>query len=40
MEKQVEELPEVLRKKGLEQKIAEVCRKNDVVFFGSFWSFY
>ena len=39
MERQVEKLPEVLRKKGLEQKIAEVCRKNDAVFLAVFGSF-
>lgn len=39
MEIQIEKLPEVLRKKGLEEKLAEICRKNDIVFFAVFGSF-
>ena len=39
MEIQIEKLPEVLRKKGLEEKLTEICRKNDIVFFAVFGSF-
>jgi predicted nucleotidyltransferase len=39
MEIQVENLPEVLRTSGLEEKLAEICRKNDVVFLAVFGSF-
>jgi uncharacterized protein len=39
MEIQVEELPEPLRKKGIEKKLLEVCRQNDVVFMAIFGSF-
>jgi hypothetical protein len=36
MEIQIEKLPEALRKKGLETKLAEICRENDIVFFLQF----
>ena len=39
MEIQVEKLPKALRKKGLEEKLAEICRRNDVVFLAVFGSF-
>ena len=39
MEIEVEKLPKVLRKKGLEEKLAKICRENDIVFFGVFGSF-
>jgi predicted nucleotidyltransferase len=39
MEIAVEKLPTVLRKKGLEEKLAEICKKNDVVFLAVFGSF-
>jgi predicted nucleotidyltransferase len=39
MEIQVEKLPPVLRKKGLEEKLGEICRRNDVVFLSVFGSF-
>jgi hypothetical protein len=39
MEIQIEKLPEVLRKKGLGEKIAEICRKNDIIFFAFLGSF-
>jgi len=39
MEIQVEKLPPVLRKKGLEEKLGEICRRNDVVFLAVFGSF-
>jgi predicted nucleotidyltransferase len=28
-----------LRRKGLEEKLAEICRKNDIVFLAIFGSF-
>jgi len=39
MEIQIQKLPEVLRKKGLEEKLAEICKKNDVIFLAVFGSF-
>jgi predicted nucleotidyltransferase len=39
MEIEIEKLPKVLRKKGLEEKLAEICRKNDIVFLAVFGSF-
>ena len=39
MEIQIEKLPKVLRTKGLENKLAEICKKNDVVFLAVFGSF-
>jgi predicted nucleotidyltransferase len=39
MEIEVEKLPKVLRKKGLEEKLAKICRENDIVFFAVFGSF-
>ena len=39
MEIQVEKLPPVLRKKGLEKKLGEICRRNNVVFLAVFGSF-
>jgi len=32
-------LPEELRRKNLEEKLAEICRKNDIVFMAIFGSF-
>jgi hypothetical protein len=39
MEIQVKKLPKALRKKGLREKLTEICRKNDVVFLAVFGSF-
>ena len=39
MEIQIQKLPKVLRKKGLEEKLAEICKENDVVFLAVFGSF-
>jgi len=39
MEIEVEKLLRVLRKKGLEEKLSEICAKNDVVFLAVFGSF-
>jgi len=36
---EIQKLPEELRKEGLEKKLAEVCRKNDIVFMAVFGSF-
>ena len=36
---EVQNLPEELRKKGLEEKLAEICKKNDIVFMAIFGSF-
>lgn len=32
-------MPEELRRKNLEEKLAEICRKNDIVFMAIFGSF-
>jgi len=32
-------LPEELRREGLEEKLAEICQKNDIVFMAIFGSF-
>ena len=39
MEIKVENLPKVLRRKGLAGKLADVCIRNDIVFVGLFGSF-
>ncbi len=39
MEIEIEKLPKVLRKKGLEEKLSEICRKNDIVFLAVFGSY-
>lgn len=39
MEIEVENLPKGLRRRGLDGKLAEICRKNDVVFMAVFGSF-
>ena len=39
MEIEVEKLPKVLRNKGIEEKLAKICRENDIVFFAVFGSF-
>jgi predicted nucleotidyltransferase len=36
---EIQNLPEKLRRRGLEEKLAEICRKNDIVFIGIFGSF-
>jgi len=35
----VQNLPEGLRRKSLEEKLAEICQKNDIVFMAIFGSF-
>ena len=39
MELKIEGLPKILQKKGLKEKIAEICKKNDIVFMAIFGSF-
>ena len=39
MEQEVEGFPRVLQKRGLKEKITEICRRNDVVFMAVFGSF-
>ena len=39
MEIKVEKLPNVLRRKGLEGKLSDICMKNNVVFLAVFGSF-
>src|SRR3990170_7890321 len=39
MELKIEGLPKILQKKGLKGKIAEICKKNDIVFMAIFGSF-
>lgn len=36
---ELKNLPEELRKKDLEEKLAEICHKNDIVFMAIFGSF-
>ena len=38
MELKIEGLPKILQRKGLKEKIAEICEKNDVVFLAIFGS--
>jgi len=35
----IEKLPRKLRKKGLEERLAKVCKENDIVFMAIFGSF-
>ena len=39
MEIQVEKLPKAIRTKNIKEKLAEICKKNDVVFLALFGSF-
>jgi predicted nucleotidyltransferase len=39
MEIQIENLPKELRRRGLEEKLAEICEKNGIVFLAVFGSF-
>jgi predicted nucleotidyltransferase len=36
---EIQNLPERLRRKVLEEKLAEICQKNDIVFMAIFGSF-
>jgi hypothetical protein len=35
----IQNLPAELRRKGLEEKLAAICKKNDIVFMAIFGSF-
>ena len=39
MEMQIEGLPKVLQRRGLREKLAEICERNDIVFMAVFGSF-
>ncbi|MGZ4850836.1 MAG: nucleotidyltransferase family protein [Candidatus Bathyarchaeia archaeon] len=39
MEIEIENLPKALRRKGLPEKLVEICRKNDVTFMAVFGSY-
>jgi hypothetical protein len=36
---EIQNLPEELKREGLEDKLAEICKKNDIVFMAIFGSF-
>ena len=36
---EIRNLPKELRKKGLKEKLVEICEKNDIVFMAIFGSF-
>jgi len=36
---EIQNLPKELRKERLEEKLAEICKKNDIVFMAIFGSF-
>jgi predicted nucleotidyltransferase len=36
---EIQNLPKELRRKGLEEKLAEICKKNDILFMAIFGSF-
>jgi predicted nucleotidyltransferase len=36
---EIKNLPKDLRREGLEEKLVEICRKNDIVFMAIFGSF-
>lgn len=39
MELKTEGLPEVLQRRGLDKKIVEICKRNDIVFMAVFGSY-
>lgn len=39
MEIKIENLPKELRKRGLKERLFEICQKNDIVFMAIFGSF-
>jgi len=39
MKIEIKNWPKELRKRGLEEKLAEICQKNDIVFMAVFGSF-
>jgi predicted nucleotidyltransferase len=38
MELEIEGLPKILQKKGLKEKLAEICKRNDIIFLAVFGS--
>jgi predicted nucleotidyltransferase len=38
MELEIEGLPKILQKRGLKEKITEICKKNDIIFMAIFGS--
>jgi predicted nucleotidyltransferase len=36
---EIQNLPKELRRKGLEERLAEICKKNDILFMAIFGSF-
>jgi predicted nucleotidyltransferase len=36
---EIQKLPKELRRKGLEERLAEICKKNDILFMAIFGSF-
>jgi len=36
---EIQNLPEELRREGVEEKLAKICRKNDILFMAVFGSF-
>jgi hypothetical protein len=39
MELEIRGLPEIFQKKGIKEKLAEICQRNDIVFMAVFGSF-
>ena len=39
MELEIRGLPEALQKRGVKEKLAEICQRNDIVFMAVFGSF-
>jgi predicted nucleotidyltransferase len=39
MELEIQGLPEILQKEGVKEKLAEICKRNDIVFMAVFGSF-
>jgi len=39
MELEIRGLPEALQKRGVKEKLAEICKRNDIVFMAIFGSF-
>jgi predicted nucleotidyltransferase len=39
MKLEIEGLPKILQKRGLKKKIAEICKRNDIIFMAIFGSF-
>jgi predicted nucleotidyltransferase len=39
MEIEIERLPKVLQRRGLKEKLSEICKRNDIVFMAVFGSF-